>query len=91
MADPVSNDASNQRKLNVQMRRDHEPTFANSVHLNVSDDAVVLQFLFARPNTDQAQLVSEVVLTPKHAIQFQKTLDETLKKHFTRHLDEPES
>ncbi len=79
----------NKKQLNVQMSREHQPTFANSVHLNVSDDAVVLQFLFVRPNTDQAQLVSEIVLTPQHAINFQKTIDGTLKQHFTRHLDEP--
>ena len=49
---------------------------------------MVLQFLYVRRNTNQATLVNEVVLTPQHAIKFQKALDETLKKHFTKHLPE---
>lgn len=76
------------KQINVTVGNDHQPTFANSINVSVSDDAVALQFLFIRPNTDQAKLVSEVILTPKHAISFQKTLDDTIKKHFTRHLDE---
>lgn len=76
------------RQINVQISKDMQPAFANSIQVNVNDDAVTLQFLFIRPNTDQAALVSEVVITPKHAISFQKTLDETIKKHFTRHLND---
>ena len=76
------------KEINVQVNQEHMPVFANSINVNVSDDAVALQFLFVRPNTNQAKLVSEVIITPKHAIAFQKTLDATVKKHFTRHLDE---
>ena len=76
------------RQINVQVPKDQQPTFANSININVNDDAVVLQFLYLRPQTDQATLVSEVVITPKHAISFQQTLDQTIKKHFTRHLEE---
>ena len=76
-----------QKQIQVQMSPEHKPGFSNSVQISVSDDAVVLQFLFVRPNTTQATLVSEVVLTPKHAINFQKSLDATIKKHFTKHLD----
>lgn len=76
-----------QKQIQVQVGPDHKPGFSNSVQINVSNDAVVLQFLFVRPNTPQATLVSEVVLTPKHAINFQKSLDTTIKQHFTKHLD----
>lgn len=78
------------RQIRVNVAPDQQPTFSNSVQISVNDDAVVLQFLYVRPNTDQATLTSEVVLTPQHAIKFQKTLDDTIKKHFTRHLDEAE-
>jgi hypothetical protein len=54
----------------------------------VSDDAVVVQFAFVRPNTTSGQLLSEIILSPKHAIEFSRTLDATIKKHFTRHLSE---
>ncbi len=79
------------RQVRVTVPTDQIPTFSNSVQINVNDDSVVLQFLYVRPNTDQAALVSEVALTPQHAIKFQKTLDETIKRHFTRHLDGKEN
>lgn len=79
------------KQINVQVPQGHQPTFANSINVNVTDDAVALQFLFVRPNASQATLVSEIVITPKHAISFQKTLDQTIKKHFTRHLSESDS
>ena len=76
-----------QKQVQVQMSAEHKPGFSNSVQINVSNDAVVLQFLFVRPNSTQATLVSEIVLTPQHAINFQKSLDGTIKKHFTKHLE----
>ena len=76
-----------QRQIKVSVSPEKMPTFSNSVQISVNDDSVTMQFLYVRPNTDQAVLVSEVVLTPQHAIKVQKTLDETVKKHFTRHLD----
>ena len=76
-----------QKQVQVNVGPDHKPGFSNSVQINVSNDAVVMQFLFVRPNTTQATLVSEVVLTPQHAINFQKSLDTTIKKHFTKHLE----
>jgi hypothetical protein len=75
------------RQVKVTVPTDRIPTFSNSVQINVNDDSVVLQFLYIRPNTDQAALVAEVAITPQHAIKFQKTLDDTIKRHFTRHLD----
>ena len=74
------------KQIKVQINEKHMPSFANSAQINVSDEEVVLQFLFVRRNTNQATLVSEVVLTPQHAIKFGKALDETIKKHFTKHL-----
>lgn len=65
-------------------------TFVNATQVTVSDDAVILQFAYVRPNTTQGQLVSEIVLSPKHAIEFSKALDNTIKQHFTRHLDQGE-
>ena len=79
---------SEQHKIEVKVPEKHIPVFANSVQINVANEEVVLQFLFVRRNTDQATLISEVVLTPQHAIKFVKALDETIKKHFTKHLPE---
>lgn len=62
--------------------------YANSVKVNVTDEEVILQFAMIRADEGRGVLVSELVLSPKHAIRFQKALDDTLKKHFTRHLGE---
>lgn len=62
-------------------------TFVNATQVTVSDDAVIIQFAYVRPNTEVGQLVSEIVLSPKHAIEFSKALDTTIKQHFTRHLE----
>ena len=80
--------AEEQPQIQVNVPQDHKPAFSNSAQLQVSNDEVALQFLYVRRNTNQATLISEVVLTPQHAIKFQKALDETLKKHFTKHLPE---
>lgn len=76
------------KQYRVTVAPDDKPVFANSVQMSVGNDAVVLQFLFLRPNTEQAVLVSEIAITPQHAISFQKALDDTIKRHFTRHLDQ---
>lgn len=78
---------SQKREIVVQEQKGHTPAFSNGVNITVADDAVMLQFLYIRPKGESAKLVSEVVLTPKHAITFQKLLEETIKKHFTRHLE----
>ncbi len=70
----------------VTMPADAKPSFSNATQVTVSDDSVVIQFAYLRPNAPAGQLVAEIVLTPKHAIQFSKALDATIKKHFTRHL-----
>jgi len=75
-----------QKQIQVKVPDDHKPAFANSAQINVADEEVVLQFLFVRRNTNQATLMSEIVLTPQHAIKFGKALDDTIKKHFTKHL-----
>lgn len=62
-------------------------TFVNATQVTVSDDSVIIQFAYVRPNTTIGQLISEIVLSPKHAIEFSKALDSTIKQHFTRHLD----
>jgi len=74
------------RKLKLTVPENHIPAYANSVQINVSNEEVTLQFVFVRPNTDQGVLVSEVVITPNHAIKLQKALDDTVKKHFTKHI-----
>ena len=66
---------------------DTKPSFVNVTKVTVSDDSVVIQFAYIRANTPQGTLISEIVLTPKHAIDFNRSLDTTIKKHFTRHLD----
>ena len=80
-------DEQNQQKeIKIQIPPDMKPTYANSVKINVTDEEVMMQFAFLRPDQGNGVLVGDIVLSPKHAMRFQKALDETLKKHFTRHL-----
>ena len=65
-----------------------KPTFSNATQVTVSDDSVVIQFAYVRPDTANGQLIGEIVLSPKHAIEFNHALDTTIKKHFTRHLEQ---
>ncbi len=66
----------------------HRPVYANSAKVHVTDEEVIVQFALIRPQQEGGVLVAEVVLSPQHAIRLQRALDETLKKHFTRHLGE---
>jgi hypothetical protein len=75
-----------QQQVQIHIPVDKQPSFSNTAQIQVSDDSVSVQFAYVRPNTGQGVMVAEVVLTPQHAIKFQKALDETIKKHFTRHL-----
>ena len=77
-----------QKEIKIQIPQDVKPTYSNSVRINVTDEEVMLQFALIKPEEGVGILVDDVVLSPKHAIRFQKALDETLKKHFTRHLPE---
>lgn len=69
------------------MPQNAKPAFSNATQVNVSDDSVILQFAYLRPNSPSGQLIAEVVLSPKHAIDFSRALDSTIKQHFTRHLE----
>jgi hypothetical protein len=80
------NEQSSQKQIQISVAPDMKPTYANSVKINVTDEEVMLQFALVRPDEGRGTLVSEIVLSPKHAMRFQKALDDTLKKHFTRHL-----
>ena len=82
------NDEKQKKEIKIQMPADLKPNYANSVKINVTDEEVMLQFAFLRPEQGMGTLVGDIVLSPKHAMRFQKALDETLKKHFTRHLPE---
>lgn len=73
-------------EVKLQTPVNHRPTFANNVQITVSNEEVVFQFVFMRPNRGTGSLVGEIVLTPQHAIRFKNALDETIKKHFTKHL-----
>ncbi|CAN5771294.1 hypothetical protein BH11PAT2_BH11PAT2_10130 [soil metagenome] len=75
-----------EKKIQIAIPPDTKPTFSNATQVTVSDDSVVLQFAYVRPNTADGQLISEIVLSPKHAIDFSRALDATIKQHFTRHL-----
>lgn len=77
---------SRERSMRVTVPMDLDPVFSNIVNINVNDEEVALQFLYARPGGRDAMLVSEIILTPQHAIRFQRALDETIKRHFTRNL-----
>lgn len=76
------------KQLTIAVPSDSKPGFSNATQVTVLDDSVVIQFAYVRPNTTTGQLISEVILSPKHAIDFNKALDATIKKHFTRHLEE---
>lgn len=75
-----------EKQIRINIPADAKPVFANTTSVTVSDDAVILQFSFVRPRGATGELLSEIVLSPKHAINFSRSLDETIKKHFTRHL-----
>lgn len=75
------------KQISVTIPVDAKPSFSNTTQITVSDDAVIIQFAYLRPNADAGTLVSEIVLSPKHAIDFSRALDATIKQHFTRHLE----
>lgn len=79
-----------QTQIEVRHGLENKPSFSNSINIHVSNDAVMLQFLYIRPGTTQATLLEEVILSPQHAIRFQNALDGTIKQHFTQHLKEGE-
>lgn len=76
------------KEISITMPADAKAAFSNATQVTVSDDSVIIQFAYVRPNTTSGQLISEIVLSPKHAIDFSRALDATIKKHFTRHLNE---
>jgi hypothetical protein len=80
-------DKEQPQPIPITLATDARPSFSNATQVTVSDDSVVIQFAYIRPNATQGQLISEIVLTPKHAIDFSKALDNTIKQHFTRHLN----
>jgi len=75
-------------EIAITIPPDAKVSFVNATQVTVSDDSVIIQFAYLRPNAKHGQLVSEIALSPKHAIDFSKALDSTIKKHFTRHLGE---
>jgi len=79
---------TDKKQIKVQIPKDAKPTYANSVKINVTDEEVMLQFAYLQPQQGTGVMVADIVLSPKHAMRFQKALDDTLKKHFTRHLPE---
>lgn len=76
------------KEITIAIPADAKPSFANATQVAVSDDSVVIQFAYVRPNSASGHLLSEIILSPKHAIDFSRALDATIKKHFTRHLEE---
>lgn len=77
-----------EKEIRINIPPGAKPAFANATQVTVSDDSVIIQFSYVRPQTSSGELLSELVLSPKHAIKFSRSLDETIKKHFTRHLEE---
>lgn len=75
------------RNIHIDIPTSSRPTFSNATQVTVSDDSVILQFAYVRPNTPKGQLIAEIVMSPKHAIDFSRALDATIKQHFTRHLE----
>lgn len=85
-ANPLSMDTPTPKQITITLPQDAKPSFSNTTQVTVSDDAVIIQFAYVRPNTSTGQLISELMLSPKHAIEFSRSLDATIKQHFTRHL-----
>ncbi|HWH16451.1 MAG TPA: DUF3467 domain-containing protein [Candidatus Paceibacterota bacterium] len=79
------------KAVKIVLPQNETARFVNATQVTVSDDSVILQFAFVRPNAETGALVSEIVLSPKHAIEFSKALDATIKQHFTRHLADSEA
>jgi len=77
---------TNDHNIAITNPRNEPPTFSNATQVTVADDSVVIQFAYVRPDSANGQLIAEVVLSPKHAIDFSRALDSTIKQHFTRHL-----
>jgi hypothetical protein len=86
MTDPID---PAQLPVAINIPTDASPLFSNAAQVTVSTDAVIIQFAYVRPNSTTGQLLSEIILSPKHAIDFSRTLDNTIKQHFTRHLENP--
>ena len=78
------------KPIEIAITPEVRPSFTNATQVTVSDDSVVIQFAYVRPNTAMGQLVSEVGLSPERAIDFSRALDSTIKQHFARHLETPE-
>ncbi|HEX5774744.1 MAG TPA: DUF3467 domain-containing protein, partial [Candidatus Paceibacterota bacterium] len=55
-----------QKQITIAMPPDAKASFANATQVTVSDDAVIIQFAYVRPNTATGHLVSEIALSPKH-------------------------
>lgn len=72
--------------VSVLVPENTKPAFSNTTQITVSDDSVIMQFAYVRPNAANGQLIAEIVMSPKHAIEFSRALDTTIKNHFTRHL-----
>jgi len=75
------------KQVTITIPKEAKPSFSNATQVTVLDDAVILQFAYVRPHSTNGLLISEIMLSPKHAIDFSRSLDNTIKKHFTRHLD----
>jgi hypothetical protein len=78
----------NTNPIAITIPTDTNPLFTNATQVSVSSDAVIIQFAYVRPNSPSGQLLAEIILSPKHAIDFSRALDTTIKQHFTRHLEE---
>ncbi|MDB5265168.1 MAG: hypothetical protein JWN64_739 [Parcubacteria group bacterium] len=76
------------KEIAINISPDAKAIFCNATQVTVSDDSVIIQFAYIRPNAKVGSLISEVALSPKHAIDFSRALDATIKQHFTRHLNE---
>jgi len=87
MENNLNMENNNSTPISVTIPPETRPSFSNATQVTVSDDAVVIQFAYLRPHATAGQLIGEIVMSPKHAIDFSKALDATIKQHFTRHLE----
>lgn len=70
------------KQLNVMIPSDvQKGVFSNVAQVNVSPTEVIFDFAFLQPNTNQAVMVSRVILTKEHASQFRKVFNGVMDKY----------
>ena len=74
----------NEKKLKVMVAPElKNGVYSNVAQVNGTPREIVFDFAFVQPNSDDAALVSRVIFSFEHALDFRKALDSVLKKYET--------